>query len=172
MTFEMTTPMEEMPFYCLNSGGDEICFAENERYVAKIVLCESASPTYITYKGKQYDLECVHGDDYKKLFPQEALEYIRTHEYWLDSQDFGDWSLGNDPDLMIYDKELDDWVQSECHGDVAAEIEWDDKKITEEDFRAFMKFALDHPLAFKDDDNRFDITGWADGNKEKWFEVA
>lgn len=53
MEFDMYAPMEETPFYYLNSGGEEICCAENDRYVAKIVLCESASPAYITYKGKE-----------------------------------------------------------------------------------------------------------------------
>lgn len=170
--FDMVLPMEDMLFYYVNSGGDVICEAENERYVAKIILCESADPTYITYKGKEYDLCCVHGDDYKELFPKEAQEYIRNHDDWLCGKDspFTDYSLGNDPDLVIYDKKLDKFVSSAAFGDrLAAEVEWNERKITEEDFRAFMKFVLEHPHAFEEEDSRIDITGWTDGYEEAWL---
>lgn len=32
--FDMVLPMEDMPFYYVNSGGDVICEAENERLLA------------------------------------------------------------------------------------------------------------------------------------------
>ena len=172
--FDMVLPMEDMPFYYVNSGGDVICEAENERYVAKIVLCESADPTYITYKGKDYDLCCVHGNGYKELLPKEAQDYIREHDDWLCGKDspFTDYSLGNDPDLVISDKELDEFVSSPFGGKrIAAEVEWDEKKITEDDFRAFMKFVLEHPHALEREDYRIDITGWADGHEEIWLSL-
>lgn len=169
--FEMEFPIEEMPFYYLNSGGDGICYAENGRYSAHILLSESAHPTYITYKDKNYDLGCVHGDDYKKLLPEEALEYIRTHDDWLCGKDFPftDYSMANDPELMIYDKRRECYIQGACFNDIAVELDWDERKITEEDFRAFMGFVLEHPHALEDIQDRVDITGWANGTPE-WLE--
>lgn len=169
MTFEMTTPMEDMLFYKINSGGDEICRAENDRYEAIILLSESASPTYITYKGKDYDLCCVHGDDYKELLPKKAIEYIKKYDDWLCGKDspFSDYSLGNDPDLIIYNKKFDQYIPGIYGDDLAAELDWDERKITEEDFRTFMKFVLEHPHAFEDAEDRVDITGWANGESAK-----
>lgn len=169
--FNMVLPMEDMLFYYVNSGGDIICEAENERYVAKIILSESADPTYITYKGKEYDLCCIHGDGYKKLFPKEAQDYILRHDDWLCGKDspFTDYSLGNDPDLVIYDKKLDEFVSSAFGNSLAAKVKWNEREITEEDFRAFMKFALEHSHAFEEEDSRIDITGWTNGYEEAWL---
>ena len=82
------------------------------------------------------------------------------YEAWIEETDC------YDNDLIIRDKKYDICVPG-FMGDLTAELEWNKETTTEKDFRAFLKFAVEHPHAFEDAEDRVDITGWANGDSAK-----
>lgn len=110
-----------------------------------------------TFKMEQPMLNVRHAFD-------DSLEDLGSDICTAENKRYKVWlSIGEErePALYIFDKIRQQYIDGYEEDTPTAEIDFDQDKVTENDFRAFMEYALYNPDSFHQCEDPVDVTGWA-----------